>query len=124
MAALVALTAVVIFVNVPVGLPVSDVKHAKQKFVSFLKLNNSCFYNFFITMNNSGLTTSNPYYDNEDIQEVLNCANDETVWVKVNRFETESSYDFLRITTSNDGEQSKCEIGIHSLKSDSRIFRY
>lgn len=54
-----------------------------------------------LQLKNSGLNTSNPYSNNEDIREVLTCADDETVKVKVDRFETESKFDSLRITTSD-----------------------
>ena len=72
-------------------------------------------------MYDSGLTTSNPYFNNEDIQENLTCENDETVKLRVDRFETYNGDDRLRITMSNATEYGEIIFVFSLFKSDVRI---
>ena len=64
-------------------------------------------HNRLTTTNSLGLTTSNPYFNNENIHEALTCQNNETVKIKMDRFETYNSNDKLHVTTSNGVEQGE-----------------
>ena len=82
--------------------PISFVSYIQSKIE-----NQEARVNFLITTSNLGLTTANPYSNDENRQEVLTCADDETIKVKVDRFDTEASYDFLGIAPSDGALQSK-----------------